>query len=86
MEMANHRKMGKQTGSYQRQVGEKSDGGQKAQTSSYKISPGDPMYSMVTLCCDSKHGDSKQHCIVYFKVATRVDPKSSGKKKKIVTM
>ena len=30
-------------------VGKTGEGGQKVQTSSYKISPGDVMYSMVTI-------------------------------------
>ena len=57
-------------------VGEVGEGHQKVQTSRYKINVtchGDVMYSMVTI--------TNNNCISYFKVAKRVDLKSSNHKK-----
>lgn len=55
------------------------EGGQKVQTSAYKITK---FWGF-----NVQHGDySEQQCIVYWKVAKRVDMKSSHRKKKNVTV
>ena len=54
--------------------GEMREGGQQAQTSGYKISPGSIIYSMMTV----------QYCIAYLKVAKEYILKFPITRKKIV--